>query len=127
MRTLDDIESTSIRKAFQEPRIHFALVCASASCPWLSREPYTAENLEAHLDADAKLFFSQTRNFQMDEKRREVTLPRIFDWFKGDFGGSLAKILAFVAKYRPQDAAKLTSGDWRIRYFEYDWTPNDAR
>jgi hypothetical protein len=127
MRTLDDIESTSIRKAFKEPRIHFAVVCASASCPWLSRKPYTAENLEAQLEAETKLFFSQARNFQMDEKKREVMLPRIFDWFKGDFGGSPEKILAFVARYRSQDAAKLTSGDWRIRYFEYEWAPNDTR
>lgn len=127
MRTLDDIESTSIRKAFQEPRIHFALVCASASCPWLSRKPYTAENLEARLDAEAEMFFSQARNFQLDGRTREVTLPRIFDWFKGDFGGSPEKVLAFVAKYRSQDAAQLTSGAWRIKYFEYDWAPNDAR
>jgi hypothetical protein len=83
--------------------------------------------LEAQLEAETKLFFSQARNFQMDEKKREVILPRIFDWFKGDFGGSPEKILAFVARYRSQDAAKLTSGDWRIRYFEYDWAPNDAR
>jgi hypothetical protein len=126
-RTLGDIEDNTIRKVFKEPRIHFALVCASASCPWLSRTAYTAANLESHLESEANRYFAQTRNFQMDESRREVTLPRIMEWFQGDFGGSPERLLAFVAKYRKEESARLTKGTWRIRYFEYDWSPNDVR
>ncbi len=126
-RSLGDIEDNSIRKLFHEPRIHFALVCASASCPWLSRTAYTAENLNAHLEADAVRYFAQARNFHMDENKREVTLPRILEWFKDDFGGSSDKVLGFVARYRKEESAKLTNGTWRIRYFDYDWSPNDLR
>jgi len=126
-RSLGDVEDNTIRKLFGEPRIHFALVCASASCPWLSRTAYTAENLDSHLEADAARYFSQARNFHMDENKREVTLPRILEWFKDDFGGTSEKVLAFVAKYRKDESAKLTKGAWRIRYFDYDWSPNDWR
>jgi len=126
-RSLGDMEDNTIRKLFREPRVHFALVCASASCPWLSRTPYTAENLVSHLDSDAEKYFAQARNFQMDESKREVTLPRILEWFKEDFGGTPDKVLAFVAKYRKEESAKLTKGTWRIKYYDYDWSPNDVR
>jgi hypothetical protein len=126
-RTLSDIEDNTVRKLFREPRIHFALVCASASCPWLSRTAYTPANLNAQLEAEAARYFAQPRNFQMDEAKREVTIPRIMEWFKDDFGGSPDRLLAFIARYRKDEAAKLTQGTWRIKYFEYDWSPNDVR
>ena len=126
-RSLGDIEDNTIRKQFKEPRVHFALVCASASCPWLSRTAYSASNLEAHLEAETSLYFAQPRNFQLDESTREVTLPRIMEWFNADFGGSPDKLLAFVARYRKEESAKLLNGTWRIKYFDYDWSPNDRR
>jgi hypothetical protein len=126
-RTLDDIEVKSIRKAFNDPRIHFAIVCASKSCPWLSKEAYTAENVNAHLERDATQYFGQARNFRMDIQHHAVYLPQIFDWFKDDFGSTPSKVLAFVARYRPAEAQQLTTGSWKIQYFNYDWSPNDAR
>ncbi len=126
-RTLDDIEVNSIRKAFREPRVHFALVCASASCPWLSRRPYESEGLNERLDEEAQAYFDQPRNFRMDEGRHEVTLPRILDWFKEDFGTTQENVLRFVAKYRPEEADKLRQGGWKVSYFDYDWSPNDLR
>ena len=126
-RTLGDMEDNAIRKQFREPRIHFALVCASASCPWLSRTAYTAENMDSHLESDANGYFAQARNFHLDENKREVILPRILEWFKDDFGGTPEKVLGFVGKYRKDEASKLTQGVWRIKYFDYDWSPNDFR
>lgn len=125
-RTLDDIEDESIRR-LGDPRIHFAIVCASASCPALSRVPYTAANLDEQLERRTREYFAEPRNFRLDEARRVVTLPKILDWFKDDFGGSPAKVLDFVARYRPAEAARLRQGAWRIRYFDYDWSPNDLR
>src|SRR5260370_28747947 len=84
-RTLDDIEVNSMRKVFGDPRVHMAIVCASTSCPWLSPHAYTAANLNQKLDEEAKRYFSQTRNFKLDPDKRVVYLPKIFDWFNGDF------------------------------------------
>lgn len=126
-RTLDDIEVKSLRKPFHDPRIHFAIVCASTSCPWLSKEAYTPENVDAHLERDARQYFGQARNFRMDENQRVVYLPQIFDWFKDDFGTTAERVAAFVARYRPAEAAELTKGSWKIKYFDYDWSPNDVR
>jgi len=65
--SLNDIETTEIRKHFQEPRIHLAIVCASRSCPWLSRDAYKGEHLEEQLEARARLFLNQTRNVRVNQ------------------------------------------------------------
>jgi hypothetical protein len=127
LRSLDDIEVNSMRKALKDPRIHFAIVCASASCPWLSRSAYTPQNVNANLEEEAKRYWSQPRNFAIDRASRTVTLPAILDWFKEDFGSTPENILAFVARYRPAEAAELKSGKWNIKYFDYDWSPNDVQ
>ena len=123
-RTLDDIETNAIRKQFKEPRIHFAIVCASKSCPWLAREAFTAELLEEQLNRRAKLFLNQTPNVRIEIGRREVMLSQIFDWYRQDFGPSQEAVLSFIAKYRP-DGALLRQGTWKISYFEYDWRINE--
>jgi hypothetical protein len=124
-RTLDDIETNAIRKQFREPRIHFAIVCASKSCPWLAREAFTADRLEEQLDRRARLFVNQTPNVRVDSGHREVMLSQLFDWYKQDFGSSREAVLTFIAKYRP-DGALLRQGPWKISYFEYDWGINET-
>ncbi len=121
--SLATIENDIIRKEFQEPRIHFALVCASASCPALSRIPYTAGNLEALLEARTRRFLNQPQNVTIDKEKRIVTLSKLFDWYGNDFGDNKRGILDFVARYH-QDGGVLRDGEWRIRYFDYDWSPN---
>jgi hypothetical protein len=123
-RTLDDIEATSIRKQFNEPRIHFAIVCASKSCPWLAREAFTADRLEEQLERRTRLFVNQQRNIRVDSQRREATLSQLFDWYKQDFGGSTEAVLGFIGHYRP-DGGLLRQGKWKLRYFDYDWGINE--
>ena len=125
-RTLEDIETNAIRKQFKEPRIHFAIVCASKGCPWLSREAYTAERIEMQLDRGARLFVNQRRNVRVDGARGEVRLSPLFDWYKEDFGGSEEAILSFIAKYRP-DGILLRQGKWKLSYIEYDWGINEVQ
>lgn len=122
MRTLDDIETNAIRAQFKEPRIHFAIVCASASCPWLAREAFTAERLEQQLDGRTRLFMNQKPNVRVDAPGRAVTLSQLFDWYKADFGGTVESVLSFVGKYRPLPQEK-----WKITYFAYDWGINEAK
>jgi hypothetical protein len=125
-RSLAEIEDHSIRN-MGDPRIHFAIVCASAGCPALSRRAYRPETLNAQLEAETKKYFSESRNFSIDTTRREVKLPKIFEWFKDDFGKTDDKVIDFVARYRPNEAAQLRSGRWKLAYSEYDWSPNDIR
>src|ERR1700730_18298990 len=120
--SLNDIETNEIRKQFQEPRIHFAIVCASRGCPWLSRDAFTGERLEEQLGARTRLFLNQTRNVRVDTARREVSLSQIFQWYQQDFGGSPEAVLVFIGKYRTLDREK-----WKIRYIDYDWGINEAK
>lgn len=125
--TLDEIERKSIRQQFREPRIHFVVVCASASCPWLSRDAIKPESLEEQLESRTRLFLNQERNIVVDTARREVRLSAIFDWFREDFGWSAESVLAFIARYRPDLEVEWRQGKWKLRYFDYDWRINEAR
>jgi hypothetical protein len=125
-RSLADIEDHSIRN-MGDPRIHFAIVCASAGCPALSRKPYTAGTLDAHLDAEARKYLAEGRNLQIDDARKTVRLAQIFEWFRADFGTTPEKVLEFISQYRPIDAQKLQTKKWKIAYFPYDWSANDVR
>jgi len=120
-RSLDDIETKSVRKAFGDPRIHFALVCASESCPWLSRTAFTPENVESELEARTRLFVNQSRNLAVEGGT--LRLSAIFKWYEGDFGGR-AKLLEFLDRYRNKKAARLAGRSWKIEYFDYSWKLN---
>ena len=122
-RSLSDIEDNSLRKAFAEPRIHFAIVCASASCPWLATKVYTASDVLSRLEQDAKRFLTAERNVKIDAAKKTVTVSEIFKWFQGDFGGSEAAVLAFLGRYIK--TARLSEPGWKLRYFSYDWSIND--
>jgi hypothetical protein len=122
-RSLDDIETNSVRKAFGDPRIHFYLVCASESCPWLSRTAVTAQNLDRELEERTRLFLSQPRNVTADVAGRSLRLSKIFDWYEKDFGGRAA-LLRFLAARRPEiDPTR----PWRISYPPYDWSLNEPK
>jgi hypothetical protein len=123
-RTLADIEDRSLREAFREPRIHFAIVCASASCPALSPVIYTSENVLAKLEQDATRFILSERNVRVDSNTKTVTTSEIFKWFQQDFGGSPRSVLNFLGRY--QKEARLSEPGWKLRFMDYDWSINDA-
>lgn len=123
-RSLDDIEVNSVRKAFNEPRIHFALVCASTSCPPLSQRPYRAADLDAHLEEQTRRFLAVPSNLTVNEQARTLQLSSILKWYAGDFGG-FAKVLEFLDKRRP-NGTRLAGGKWRTEYVRYDWSINLA-
>lgn len=123
-RSLADIEDNSLRKAFGEPRIHFAIVCASTSCPWLSRNAYTPANVMAQLEQDAIRFIGAERNVKIDISAKTVTTSEIFKWFRADFGGTEAAVLQFLGRYTKK--ARLDEPGWKLKYQSYDWSINDA-
>ncbi len=141
--SLDGIEHGILRKQFDEPRIHMALVCAAKSCPQLRREPYMAEKLEAQLKDQSESFLrSATKGFRLDAQKGEVSVSKIFKWFGKDFVskfgtdqlfshiGSKEKrsVLNFVGQHIDKaNAEKLGQGKYSVRFFDYDWSLNDQK
>lgn len=127
--TLDAIEHDILRP-MGEPRIHAAIVCASTSCPSLARTPYTADGLDAELDATMRRWLADPRKgLRIDRAREEVTLSRIFDWFEQDFRGSGGAV-RFAARFAPEaDREWLERNADRVdvEHFDYDWTLNEWR
>jgi hypothetical protein len=114
------LEKEIIRPRFNEARVHFALNCASRSCPPLRDEPYSAETIDADLEQLAKAFVNSSKGVSITKDM--VSLSKIFDWYKEDFGGP-GGVLAFINKRR---AAPLPSNA-KITYQEYDWNLNEAK
>ena len=126
-RSLDEIEHEILRP-MGEPRIHAALVCASASCPTLLREPWRADGLDARLDAAMQGWLRDPRKgFKLDRESKTVWLSSVFDWFGVDFGDGEPELLLYIEPHLPrQDRDWLRSnGDVvDVEYLPYDWRLN---
>jgi len=139
--TLDEIEHSRLRRDFNEPRIHVALVCAAMGCPPLRDEPFTGEKLDGQLDDQTTRFLSDPEKFRIDRSKGRVYLSPIFKWFGGDFaksygtdakfaghGESERAVLSFIGAYLSEsDAEYLSKGDYDIEYLDYDWSLNERK
>ena len=127
--SLDDIENIKLRKEFREPRIHFAIVCASIGCPVLYPEAFEEDNIEQLLNRVSRHFFAERRNFHLKTSGDNTTiyLNRIFKWFKSDFGKDDKQIVEFIIPYLQKQDRDLinVSDDVTIKYLNYDWSLND--
>jgi Protein of unknown function, DUF547 len=117
MYDLDEIEHDILRN-MNEPRIHFAIVCASYSCPKLQNEAFTAEKLDAQLTKATKEFLADTNRNEISEN--SIKISKIFDWFSKDFtkNGSLIDFLNLYTEVNISPNAKK-------RYKDYNWALND--
>ena len=122
-RTLNALENDLIRAQFSEPRIHFAVNCASVGCPWLDRTPFTAENLDASLTRLTRQFVGQSTS--IDSRRRRVVVSQIFEWFAGDFQAA-GGVRAFLVAHTDHEQTRVQVADERMRiaYTPYDWALN---
>jgi hypothetical protein len=141
-RHLDEIEHEMIRApgAYDEPRIHVAVVCASIGCPMLRDAAFTAERLDAQLaDAMRRFLADRTRN-RYDAASNSLLVSKIFDWYGGDFavGNDVRRgLLTLFARHADVLAPGPAAGDRllaavaddsvKIRHLDYDWGLNDAR
>lgn len=125
---LDDIENGILRKDFKDPRVHFAIVCASLSCPDLRSEPYDGSRLDEQLDEAARAFLANsTKGLVPGNDGRTATVSPIFKWFRDDFaasGGAAAFIKTKVDPAVKANAAELS--DAGLSYLDYDWSLNDT-
>lgn len=123
--SLQTIEDEILRTELAEPRIHFAIVCASRSCPALASAAYTADTLDAQLDAAARGFLADSTKNRWDPTTRTFELSAIFQWFKVDFEKAAGSVIAFVGRYvEPSVAAGIREPGVETRILPYDWTLN---
>ncbi len=112
--SLNEIEHEIIRPQFNEPRIHFAVNCAAASCPPLAAQAYSADNLESLLAERTKSFINNSQYNQISTSGAEVS--KIFDWYGSDFGD----LVSYLNKYSNTAIKKNAS----VSFKEYDWSLN---
>jgi len=126
--SLENIEHQHLRK-MGEPRIHFAIVCASIGCPRLLNQAYTTSDVQDQLEANAKDFFSRRQNFRYDPQARTFHLSAILNWFDADFGAGKPAQLKTIAKWLPNDAARTAAltNAVGISYLDYNWNLNDQK
>ncbi len=115
--SLEEIEHEILRK-MNEPRIHFAINCASFSCPNLSNQAYTETKLETQLEAGAKAFVNdKTKNTISKDK---IEISKIFDWFSGDF-----KTKGSIIDYLNQYSVIKINKNAKVKFKDYNWSLND--
>lgn len=116
---LNTIEHQKLRKAFGDPRIHMALVCASKSCPVLLNEAYEPSQLEKQLAQQTKAFLTDTSRNKLSAENLQIS--QIFNWYKMDFtknGGSVQSFIGTWSGINVKSGAKIT-------YLNYDWSLNE--
>lgn len=122
--SLHDIEHKVLRP-LGDPRIHFAIICASRSCPFLRSEAYTAAKLDAQLDEQARQFVNDPFRNRFDKATRTAHLSEIFKWFEEDFQGA-GSVQKYLARYvaDPEVAKALAQDGYQVQWIDYDWTLN---
>jgi hypothetical protein len=123
--TLDEIETRG--RGLQDPRIHFAIVCASASCPKLQRFAYKREVLNSQLEQAARQFFGdRNRGLRFDSEKNELYVSPILKWYAGDFrAASDNDLLNFISKYASTEVLnRIKLNPPTLHYFDYDWSLN---
>jgi hypothetical protein len=130
--TLGEIEHEILRKNFEEPKIHFAIVCASSSCPRLRPEAYRFDILQDQLHDQAVQFINDPiRGVRFDAEKKRLHVSKIFKWFKDDFESNRATgnpIIAYIRPYLKNDTiteALAENQDIRLSYLPYDWSLNE--
>lgn len=120
--SLNDIEHATLRANWDEPRIHYAVNCASYGCPNLKTSPWTAANLEADMEKAASDYINHPRGFRAENGK--ITASKIFNWYKVDFGGDNAGILKHARKYAKGDLKTALDKATDINEFDYNWDLN---
>lgn len=136
--SLDDIEHGMLRKrgVYDDPRVHFAVNCASIGCPMLREEAFVATRIDAQLDEQTTRFMSDRTRNRFDDARGRLQLSRIFDWYGDDFNRGdrgITSLQAFAALHAdrltdaPAGRERIRSGRVDISFLDYDWSLNDVR
>jgi hypothetical protein len=123
---LYDLERHVLIEQFHEPLMHFAIVCASTSCPKLQPWAYQPDQLDRQLDDVSRAFINDPTRNRFDRTQKVAFLSMIFKWFESDFAGAAGSVSAYIARYvdDPDLAKELVQPGYRIEYLDYDWSLN---
>lgn len=122
--SLDAIEHKVLRKVWGTPEVHYAINCASYSCPNLPAKAWEAATLNRDLAAAAQAYVNHPRGVSVTA--RGLTVSSIYKWFEEDFGGSKEAVVAHLLKYAEPDLAQKIRANQKISKYRYDWSLNDA-
>ncbi|MCF6198889.1 MAG: DUF547 domain-containing protein [Hyphomicrobiaceae bacterium] len=123
--TLNDVEHGILRKIWRDPRVHYAVNCASIGCPNLARNAFTGKKLQTMLDKGARDYINSPRGARV--KNGRVFASKIYSWFNEDFGGNERGVLKHLLKYAKPALAKKLKAAGSIYSYQYDWSLNDVR
>ena len=137
-RTLDDIEHDMLRAPgrYDDPRIHFAVNCASVGCPALREEAFVADRLDAQLDEQTARFLADRSRNRWNTAEQRLEVSKIFDWYGEDFRAGyrgIASLAAFLARHADAladataDRERIRAQRVSIAYLDYDWALNDVK
>jgi hypothetical protein len=122
--SLNDIEHRILRPLWQDPRIHYAVNCASLGCPNLRRQAYTATTAEEMLRKGAREYINHPRGAKV--KKGDLIVSSIYNWFEEDFGGSEAAVIDHLTQYAAPKLKSRLDGINSIDDYRYDWSLNKA-
>jgi hypothetical protein len=121
---LNDIEHKILRKRFKDARLHAAINCASASCPPLRNEAFTADALDAQLDEQMRAFVNDPARNRIDPAAKAFEVSEIFKWFAEDFERDTKSVQEFLIRFAPPEKAEFIRAA-KLRYIDYDWALNE--
>lgn len=126
--TLFDLEHEIILP-LGEPRVHFAINCASSSCPKLHKQAYSAENLDEELTQASKRFINDTMRNHFDHTMKIASVSKIFSWFKSDFTDHSGTVEKYISQFvNDQNIADdLRDGKYTLKHLKYDWSLNGTK
>ena len=122
--TLEQIETDKLRKIYDDPRLHFALVCGTSSCPRLSRAAYVGKHLFVQLNSQARFALLDPNYVKVDDAKKIVRLPEIFQWYENDFSTSGKTGVMYVNQFRKNGRIPTW---YTVEYYPYDWSLNDQK
>jgi hypothetical protein len=117
--SLNEIENEVLRKGFKDPQVHFALVCASVSCPNLLGEAYDGTKLKKQLNGQASRFINDPSKNSITPGKAQIS--NIFDWYVADFGNNDQGIITYLNRYAKVPIAPGT----KLEFLPYDWNLNE--
>ncbi len=120
----DDIEHEILRKRFKDPRIHFAIICASSSCPKLPRFAYREKDVQDKLEEETRKYISSDRGVRIDRAENTLYLSKIFDWFESDFNAKSGSVMSFIRPYLREDVVSFLQREPKIDHIHYNWALN---